>query len=759
MGSADWIIIVVPLIAVIGMGCFIRRFIIGVSDFLVAGRICRRYVIISSNLANALSLVALAAYVESQYATGFALSFWMSLTLPLGIFISLSGYCLYRFRETKAMSLGQFLEMRYCRSLRIFACFLRSVAEIMANVILPALAARFFICYLGLPQTFPLLGWQCPTFLAIVVITLFLAISLICMGGALVVIATNALQGIILLPAALFLLIFLLTRFSISDEVLPVLSARIPGESFLNPFDISSLRDFNLIMLLVILSGMLLHTASGLTGTGNSAISPHETKMGAILGTWRTVFSTFFFTVIALTVITVLHHPNYAGDARAIRFDISRNIAGELIADNAERSEFMASIESIPEHGNTLEEGRLFARNDNPDEIYFHKAQENFDLTGEGSSKLQQFRTIFHQLMLPATMRRILPNGLSGLFCMMVLLFILSTDCSRIFSASSTLVQDCIVPFYRMETLPPNKHIFFLRIISVGVGILWGAGSWYMTQLDYINLFITIMYGMWLGGCGPMIVFGLYSRFGTSVGAWCSLLVGMGVNLSGALLQRYWADLIYPFLEKMGWVDDLGRILSGISSPFNPYLVWKMNRLKFPINSYEIYFIAMLTSVISYVMVSYLTCRAPFKLKQMLHREDAIDETVGLRPICALKIFFAKLTGVTPEYSCGDKIIAWSCFGYSFLYRFCIAFAAIIVFNIFSPWSLSSWKAYFFTVFLLVPGIIATIVVFWFGIGGIMDLRRMFRELKNRIADPRDNGMVDNCGSRQKVLSTLRRGN
>lgn len=109
-----------------------------------------------------------------------------------------------------------------------------------------------------------------------------------------------------------------------------------------------------------------------------------------------------------------------------------------------------------------------------------------------------------------------------------------------------------------METLQPNKHIFFLRIISVGVGILWGAGSWYMTQLDYINLFITIMYGMWLGGCGPMIVFGLYSRFGTSVGAWCSLLVGMGVNLSGALLQRYWADLIYPFLEKMGWVDDPG---------------------------------------------------------------------------------------------------------------------------------------------------------------------------------------------------------
>ena len=46
-------------------------------------------------------------------------------------------------------------------------------------------------------------------------------------------------------------------------------------------------------------------------------------------------------------------------------------------------------------------------------------------------------------------------------------------------------------------------------------------------------------------------------------------------------------------------------------------------------------------------------------------------------------------------------------------------------------------------VFLIVPGTAALITAVWFGFGCTRDLLRMFRDLKNRVANPLDNGMVE----------------
>ena len=106
---------------VLFFGWYVRRYITGVSDYTVAGRVCRRYVLSAGDMAAGLGLVTLIAYIEVHYKTGFALSFWQTLAIPLGIMLGLTGYCTYRFRETRAMSMGQFLEMRYSRKLRIFS--------------------------------------------------------------------------------------------------------------------------------------------------------------------------------------------------------------------------------------------------------------------------------------------------------------------------------------------------------------------------------------------------------------------------------------------------------------------------------------------------------------------------------------------------------------------------------------------------------------------------------------------------------------
>ena len=743
MNWLDWVIVICPVIFIMFMGFYIRRYIRGVSDFLVCGRVCRRYVITTANMANALGLITLVAFIEVHYKTGFALTFWNSITLPITVIMSLTGYCIYRFRETKAMSIGQFIEMRYNRSLRIFACFVRSIAELMANIIMPAIAARFFIAFLGFPQKVVVFGFEIPTFMIIVAILLTLAIAIIYMGGMLAINVTDTIQGLICFPVITVFIIFFLIKFSWSGEVVQVMSDRVAGESFLNPYDIQNLRDFNIFMLITSILNTFLNHSSGLTGGSNSALSAHEAKMGAILGSWRGAFTTVFYIAFAIAILTMMNHVNFAEDAKAIRTNISKNIAEELIIDNAERQKFINAIEDIPVSTHIVGKDAPLSHKQNLDTVYYETAQKQFGTDGEGSSKAQQYKTLFNQLMLPGAMRHMLPTGLAGLFCLMIILFIISTDDSRIYSACSTLVQDCVVPFYKNETLSPEKHILWIRMIAVGIGILFFFGSFFMSQLDYINMFVQIMYGMWTGGAGPMLIFGFYSSFGTTAGAWASLLSGMGVSFLGIFLQRNWAETIYPYLEANGMVEAVGNFLATASKPFNPYIVWEMNRLKCPINAYEFFFMAMVASLLVYIVVSYLTCKERFNLDRMLHRGIYSDGEQKLRSKWSIKTVFGKLIGITPEYSKGDKLISYLVFGYTFGYKFFIGFILVVFWNLISPWKMEWWGHYFLFFSLVIPGIAAAVTTVWYGIGGTVDLFRLFRDLENRIVDPLDNGMVE----------------
>ena len=108
----DYLIFLLPMAGVLYLGWYSRRYIRGVVDFLSAGRLCGRYLLTIGDIANGISIVGVLSYVERKYAVGFAVDFWNRLLLPVTITLALTGYCIYRFRETKAQSVGQFLEMR-----------------------------------------------------------------------------------------------------------------------------------------------------------------------------------------------------------------------------------------------------------------------------------------------------------------------------------------------------------------------------------------------------------------------------------------------------------------------------------------------------------------------------------------------------------------------------------------------------------------------------------------------------------------------
>ena len=772
MAWFDWIILVVPVVFVMAMGFYARRYIHGVSDFLACGRVCGRYVLCMGDVANALSISGLVALIEAKYATGFAMSFWVNILTPLSVTITLTGYCVYRFRETRALSLGQFLEMRYSRRLRIFSAALRSLAEMLCNMITPAVAARFFIQMLDLPKQIHLLGLSLPTFECLMLLFLTLAITLICCGGTLALVITDTIQGMILCPLLICFIVLIVCKFSWQNEIVPVMTDRVAGESFINPMDVSKLRDFNFFsMVIVVAFSFFFHATTWIgAGTTTAARSAHEQKMANVFAGWRSAIISVFSLLMAITIITFLNHKHFAKEANAVRQALATRAVEDVVKDPASRARVKEAIAAMPPIVHEIGVDAPLSREANLDTQFLAGVHETLkeearthalarleakggadaearrraliDAEGEANDQFQQCRTLFTQLNLSATMRHLLPGGLFGAFCLLLFLAMLSTDDTRIFSATLTIAQDCILPFCPKD-LTPRQHIRMIRLVAIGVFFFFG--SKYMAQLDYITLFGNMAVAIWTAGCCPMMVFGLYWKKGTTKAAWASLLTGMAISVTYVLLQRNWADVVYPFLAKNNWVEGCDRVLRALSSPFGTWIVWRMDAVKMPVNPIEFLFFTNVFCILLYIVVSLKTCKTPFNMDRMLHRGAYADpgEHKATRRDWSIRGVCKALLGITPEYTKGDRIIAYAYFAHNFIYGFIGIFVVVALWNWLRPLSIRFWSNYFLVTMLLVPMAVAAVATVCFFIGGVRDLKRLFHDLEDRRRlDDTDDGRV-----------------
>ncbi len=751
MTLIDWCITIIPMAALIWMAFYSRRYARGVVDYLAAGRIAGRYVISVGDLTAGLSVITLVAGCEQNYQTGFAVGFWGAVTAPVGVFIALTGYCMYRWRETRCLSMGQFLEMRYgSKFFRVFCATLRTIAEMVTNAIGPAIATNFFIYYLGLPHKIMICGVNLPCYAIIVALCLILALMFILPGGRISLLITDCVQGLLCYPVFVVIVGYIILNFSWTYDIAPVMWNRVPGQSFMNPYDVSELRDFNIFALIVSLCGSVLNRAGWIgNDTSGAAKTPHEQKMAGVLGSWRNGFSWMMILLLAIVVIVFMTSPHFVGKNRfdtnstEVRQELSAKVLEEAIPnDEALRAKIIAKVKEVPSRVTQEYIDSPNSQQKNLDTPYFDTVRQELGDTPEGRYQFQKFRSLYQQMMMPTVVAKIFPVGMLGLFCLLMVMLLISTDDSRIFNASSTLMQDVILPMFKGH-LPQAKHLLYLRLMTIGVAVFFLIVSLFFAQLDYINMFTTIMCSLWLGGAGPIMVFGLYSRFGNLTGAWCAIIFGSGTSLAGLILQRTWALTVYPFLEKMGWVEGLNNFLVTVSSPFNPWIEWSMDPVKFPINSFEIYFISMILSVGGYVIGSYLTYK-PYDLDKLLLRGKYADGPEPVKEKWTLRNIFSKIIGITPEYTRGDRIIAYSVFFYSVVYSVGIIFFGIVIWNAIWPWPHSWWTVKFFITTLLIPGIVGVISTVWFMIGGSIDAIHLFRDLKKRVEDPNDNGQILN---------------
>lgn len=753
----DWIIVCIPLLVVLGIGLKSQRYVKGVSDFLTAGRVAGRYVVCVASGEAGMGLISLVAVYEAMYKSGFAYNFWQQMVIPIGMIMALTGYCTYRFRETRAMTMGQFLEIRYNRSFRILAACLQSTSGILNYALFPAVGARFLVYFCDLPLQISFGGWVFPTFALVMVIFLSLAVLVACLGGQITIMVTDCVQGLISYPLYALIVGYILFRFSWFGDLAPALLDRPPGKSMLNPFDISELRDFNLFFVAVGVFGSVLGRMSwsGTQGYNAAARNAHEQKMGGILGAWRAGFSSIMIVLLAVVAYTYMNSKAFESgpDGSIVARKVLAQKAFDDIASDTKFDEIRGEYNQYLSTGeiSPLLQASLDSVRD-PSSLEADRGEVDREpmltvgrdaLLSVSPPDAQLFGTIFGQMRVPMALKHILPVGLVGVFCALCIFLMISTDSTYLHSWGSILVQDIILPLRGGKPFTPYQQIRLLRILIASVAAFAFLFSLFFGQVDYILMFFAITGAIWTGGSGIVIVGGLYWKRGTTLAAFVALIVGSGIATLGVIFQKIWSGTLYPLLEVQGWLPEFTRMLESASGPFEPYIVWRVTPIKFPINSIEIVFGSMIISIFLYMLLSLMSRKEPFNMERMLHRGKyqregkVIDHGIkGWRDI------FLKLIGINEEYSLGDKIITWSVFIWSFILHFIIFFFGILIWNLITPWPAEWWANWFFFQTFVLGGVVALVSTVWFSWGGTRDLFRLFRDLNQKEVDNLDDGRV-----------------
>jgi len=658
MSWIDWSIVIGSMIFLTFTALTTKKHTKSVADFLAANRCAGRYLLGIAQGEAAIGAISVIALFEVFYQVGFVRDFWGGLSAPLGMFIALSGWVIYRFRKTRAMTIAQFFEVRYSRKFRIFAGILGAGAGILNFGLFPAIGARFFINFCGITTYVTHIG---PlnidiTLATVMLILLGIGLFFTFTGGQIAILVTDFWQGLFASLIFAATVAFLWFKFPWSQISEALIIASTPGKSLLDPFDMGGQEDFN-IFFFAITWFFALYSCMAWQGTqafNCSAITAHEAKMSRIVGGIRYKTISLGLLLIPLAALTYMNHPDFTDGANMVRAELQR----------------------------------AFPNNE----------------------------VLQKQMVVPVAMTHFIPKWLLGGFTAAMLGFFISNCNTYMHSWGSMIVQDVICPL-RKKPLATKQHLRYLVLSITGVAVFAFFFSLLFPLKDYIWMFLSLTGAIYLGGAGSVIIGGLYWKRGTTAAAWAAMIAGVTLSVLSIVLKTFWEYV--PFLVE-----------------------WKP---KFPFNGQVMAFWCSIIAIVAYITVSLFGKRSEANMDMILYRgKYAIEEENKELEAHAdhRKIGrFWKMIGVNShEFSKVDKglflyTVIWACWQIGGLFVLIVLHMCGLMSN--SRWLLW-WRIQIYTILT-----VACVGVTWINIGGLFDLRKMYKRLTSLKRDDIDDGRVE----------------
>ena len=683
----DWMIVIIVLGGMIYSVNLTKGLMKSVSDFLSAGRTAGRYVLSISSGVAGLGAISIVMFLEMGYVAGFSLSWWGLSQGIILLAITMSGWVIYRFRMTRSLTLAQFFEKRYSRKFRIFAGIVAFFAGLINFGIFPAVGAQFFINFCGLPDYF--LG--IPVYPLVMIVLLGIALYFVYTGGQIAVIIADFFQGVfvtIMLFIVTLYMLFTIGFDQVSDS-LQSTPIKLAKE------EIQVLRNDKSFQTLTLDEQSLKVDDINIKYENSSRINPFKTSH----------VEDFNFWYFLIGIIGVMYG--------ALSWQGSQGYnSSAKNAHEAKMGVVLAGWRGIPQGMFMfLVPVLVYVLMNHPD--YQHIADSvNISLSSLSSDTLKG------QMRAPFVLSEILPVGLLGAFAALMLAAFISTHDTYLHSWGSIFIQDVIMPF-RKKPFDKETHIKVLRYSIFGVAVFIFLFSLLFSQSQKIALYFAVTAAIFAGGCGAVIIGGLYWNRGTTSAAWTAMIIGAIIGVSGTLVKQI-SDNWLLNTESFTQLKSILMVLKNI-------------------NGQEYWGLGMASSSICYIAVSLLFPKKPVNMDKLLNRgKYSIDGEVNIVDE-QVKIGW-KILGMGKEFTKNDKLIYILNYAWTGLWT--LVFIIGTIYNLSNPVSDDAWMK-FWEYYIYIHLVLSGIVLVWFTIGGFNDLKSMITSLQSEVRDHGDDGWVE----------------
>lgn len=159
-------------------------------------------------------------------------------------------------------------------------------------------------------------------------------------------------------------------------------------------------------------------------------------------------------------------------------------------------------------------------------------------------------------MAMPVFLSQVLPAGLIGIVSAGMLAAFMSTHDSYLLCWSSVLTQDVVAPWFK-NGLSSKARLMLTRIFIVAIGIfilIWGL--WYDLGQDLWD-YMAISGAIYFTGAIALLVFGIYWKRASKVGAYCALVCGFLALIGLAPVQKVLGFVLNPIKIHYGITKEI----------------------------------------------------------------------------------------------------------------------------------------------------------------------------------------------------------